>query len=58
VGQRQDATKKADVPKEGAFETKPQIALKQIRQAITDGVPKGIALADAGYGTTRPSATR
>jgi SRSO17 transposase len=42
--------KKAGVPKEIRFETKPQIALDQIRQAITDGMPKGIALADAGYG--------
>jgi SRSO17 transposase len=42
--------KKAGVPKEIAFETKPQIALDQIRQAIADGVPEGIALADAGYG--------
>jgi len=41
---------KAGVPKEIAFETKPQIALDQIRQAIADGVPKGIVLADAGYG--------
>lgn len=42
--------KKAGVPTEIAFETKPQIALSQIRQAIADGVPKGIVLADAGYG--------
>jgi SRSO17 transposase len=42
--------KKAGVPAEIAFETKPQIALDQIRQAIADGVPKGVALADAGYG--------
>jgi SRSO17 transposase len=42
--------KKVGVPKEIAFQTKPQIALDQIRQAIADGVPKGIALADAGYG--------
>jgi SRSO17 transposase len=42
--------KKAGVPKEIAFQTKPQIALDQIRQAIEDGVPQGIVLADAGYG--------
>ena len=42
--------KKAGVPDEIAFATKPQIALDQSGQAIEDGVPKGIVLADAGYG--------
>jgi SRSO17 transposase len=42
--------RKAGVPAEIVFETKPQIALKQMRQAIADGVPKGVTLADAGYG--------
>jgi SRSO17 transposase len=42
--------RKAGVPDEIRFKTKPQIALDQIRQAITDGVAKGVALADAGYG--------
>jgi len=42
--------RRAGVPKEVAFQTKPQIALDQIRQAVADGVPRGIALADAGYG--------
>jgi SRSO17 transposase len=42
--------KKAGVPTEITFQTKPQIALSQIRRAIADGVPKGTALADAGYG--------
>jgi SRSO17 transposase len=41
---------KAGVPKEMAFQTKPQIALDQIGQAIADGVPRGVVLADAGYG--------
>ena len=41
---------KAGVPEEIAFKTKPQIALDQIRQAIEDGVPQGMVLADAGYG--------
>jgi len=41
---------KAGVPKDVTFQTKPQIALDQIRQAIDDGVPQGIVLADAGYG--------
>jgi SRSO17 transposase len=42
--------KKAGVPKEIEFQTKPQIALDQIGQAIEDGVPHGVVLADAGYG--------
>src|SRR5262249_25521616 len=33
---------KAGVPSEITFETKPQIALSQIRRAIADGVPKGV----------------
>jgi DDE superfamily endonuclease len=42
--------KKAGVPTEITFQTKPQIALSQIRRAIADGLPKGVTLADAGYG--------
>ena len=41
---------KAGVPDDITFQTKPQIALDQIQQAITDDLPKGIVLADAGYG--------
>jgi len=41
---------KAGVPKEIAFQTKPQIALDQIRQAVEAGVVKGAVLADAAYG--------
>lgn len=42
--------KKAHVPKDVAFKTKPQIALDQIRAAHAAGVAPGIVLADAGYG--------
>ena len=42
--------KKAGVPKEVKFQTKPQIALEQIRAAKAAGVAIGIVLADAGYG--------
>jgi SRSO17 transposase len=42
--------KKAGVPEETAFQTKPQIALDQIRRARERGVPQGVVLADAGYG--------
>jgi len=42
--------KKAGVPSNIAFETKPQIALEQIRKAFEQGVPPAPVLADAGYG--------
>ena len=42
--------KKAGVPEELKFQTKPQIALEQIRAAKAAGIPIGIVLADAGYG--------
>ena len=40
----------AGVPQEIAFQTKPEIALQQIRQAKEQGVPIGVVLTDAGYG--------
>ena len=42
--------KKAGVPKEVCFTTKPQIALEQIRAACKAGLPRGAVLMDAGYG--------
>ncbi|MDQ1473218.1 MAG: hypothetical protein QOJ99_4698 [Bryobacterales bacterium] len=42
--------KKAGVPEETAFQTRPQIALEQIQRARERGVPQGVVLADAGYG--------
>jgi SRSO17 transposase len=42
--------KKAGVPTEVKFLTKPDIALEQLRAAKAAGVPIGIVLADAGYG--------
>jgi SRSO17 transposase len=41
---------KTGVPKEISFQTKPQIALEQIRQAVEAGVPVAPVLADAAYG--------
>ena len=41
---------RAGVPEEVIFQTKPAIALAQIRAALEAGVPPAIALADAGYG--------
>lgn len=40
----------AGVPDGIVFQTKPQIALDQIRRARASGLPEGIVLADAGYG--------
>ena len=42
----------ADVPERVEFQTKPQIALAQIRQAVADGVPHGVVLADEVYGSS------
>lgn len=47
-----DRRRAAKVPPEVAFQTKQQIALAQIRAALDQGVPAGVVLADAGYGTT------
>jgi SRSO17 transposase len=41
---------KAGVPKHVTFQTKPEIALDQIRAAVEAGVALGVLLADAGYG--------
>src|SRR6266852_5919071 len=43
--------KKAHIPKAIAFKTKPQIALEQIRDACAAGVPRGVVLTDASYGS-------
>lgn len=43
--------RKAHVPKEIGFKTKPEIALEQIRMACEAGLPRGVVLMDAGYGT-------
>jgi SRSO17 transposase len=41
---------KTGVPGEGEFQTKPEIALDQIRAAVVAQVARGIVLADAAYG--------
>jgi SRSO17 transposase len=40
----------AKIPSDIAFQTKLEIALDQIRQAITDGIAQGTVLADPAYG--------
>jgi SRSO17 transposase len=42
--------RKAHVPEEIVFETKPEIALEQLRWACAAGLPRGVVLLDAGYG--------
>src|SRR4030081_1610276 len=42
--------RKAGVPEEIAFKTKPEIALEQIRWACEVGLPGNMVLLDAGYG--------
>jgi SRSO17 transposase len=43
--------KKARIPEEIAFKTKPEIALEQIRAALAAGVARGVVLMDASYGS-------
>ncbi len=45
-----DRRKKTGIPDEINFQTKPDIALGQIIKAKESNIPKGIVLADAGYG--------
>jgi SRSO17 transposase len=48
----QDAARreKAGVPVDVTFKTKPQIAIEQLKWACEAGLPRGVALFDAGYG--------
>jgi SRSO17 transposase len=45
--------KTAGVPAAITFQTKPEIALDQIRAAAGAGLPRGVVLMDAGYGSDR-----
>ena len=42
---------RAKVPETIAFRTKPEIALEQIKAACVAGLPPGVVLMDAGYGS-------
>ena len=42
---------KAGVPENIEFRTKGQIAREQVARALANNIPRGIVLADAGYGT-------
>lgn len=43
----------AKIPDTVTFKTKPELALDMIRRAAADGVPSGVLLADAAYGSSR-----
>jgi SRSO17 transposase len=45
-----ERSKKAEVPEEVGFQTKPEIALDQIRAAVAANLDRGVVLADAAYG--------
>jgi SRSO17 transposase len=42
----------ARIPEEVTFKTKPQLAVRMIRQALANNAPKGVVLADGAYGTS------
>jgi len=45
-----DRCRKVGIPAEIGFQTKPVIALQQLRWACAAGLPRGVVLMDAGYG--------
>ncbi len=47
-GRRRDA----HIPESVDFKTKPQLALDMLSRALEGGLPRGIVLADAGYGAS------
>lgn len=44
--------KRAKVPRTVGFQTKPEIALGQIKSALAEDIAPGVVLADAGYGNS------
>ena len=44
--------RKVGVPPEVGFQTKPEIALEQLKWACAAGLPPGVVLMDAGYGNS------
>src|SRR5437773_2800689 len=47
----QELRRRTKIPEEIAFQTKPEIALEQIKTARAAGLPEGVVLMDAGYGS-------
>jgi SRSO17 transposase len=50
--QDSERRRKTGVPEEIEFQTKPAIAIEQMRQAVEQKVPLGVVLADAAYGNS------
>ena len=48
--QDRERRRKVGIPEVVEFKTKPEIALEQLRWAHEAGLPRGVALLDAGYG--------
>jgi SRSO17 transposase len=48
----EERCRKAGVPDDIGFKTKPEIALEQVRWACQVGLPRGVVLMDAGYGAS------
>lgn len=48
----EERRRKAGVPENIGFKTKPEIALEQVRWALEAGLPRGVVLMDAGYGAS------
>jgi SRSO17 transposase len=46
----EERCRKAGVPEDIDFKTKPEIAVEQVRWALEAGLPRGVVLMDAGYG--------
>ncbi len=55
--QDSERRQQAGVPDEMVFQTKPEIALEQMRQAMAQEISAGVVLADAGYGNGMPFRT-
>jgi SRSO17 transposase len=44
--------KEGRIPDDVAFKTKPELGLQMVERALKAGLPKGVLLADAGYGSS------
>jgi SRSO17 transposase len=55
--QDSERRQQAGVPEGVEFQTKPEIALQQIRKAVEQEIAVGVVLADAGYGNGTPFRT-
>lgn len=45
--------REARIPDDVQFATKSELALQLVRRALSDGIPRGLVLADQAYGTSR-----